>query len=382
MAQSQQYLYETRISDHLALTKEGYLLCTRCVLARSGPQQYLKRELFPDSNSDEIVTVNRPVEEVTDAQFLASFPGRAYTVRHPSSGMVNADTHGWSARGTVLRAYVGDELDDDGNTLILGDIVIHEPTAIQRVLAGERQLSVGYRYELEQGADGGLEMRNLIANHVAGVEQGRAQVAMIVDSAIRDDDVAHRIDQLSAGTADDDEIPESEDEDMIKKTTDQDELRAQMGRLCALLEKLLSSKGANDDALLPAPTLSASERGTNPVVDDLRRLRPAIQASGDRAAIDAFNTAMTLAKRGVAAPAESLLSAYDRQPSGALSFEELVRLRGDDLTSGRLLPSQPTDYSAAAAERHALDQKAERLSYGEMIKRAGERMCRDPHPRG
>ena len=89
------------------------------------------------------------------------------------------------------------------------------------------------------------------------------------------------------------------------------------------------------------------------MVDDLRRLRPAIQASGDRHAIDAYNEAIILAKRGNIAPAESLLSAYDGQPSGAISFEEMVRLRGRELRDGKM-PSEASDYSAAAAaERRA-----------------------------
>ena len=383
---NQQYLFQTRISDHLAYTPEGYLLCTRCVLARSGTgdsaQQYRMSELDESSNSDQLVPVDRTVEQVTAPKFLASLPGKAFVVRHPSAGLLTADTHAWSSRGIVLRAYVSDQPDENGNVLILGDVIIHDPDAIRRVLAGERQLSVGYKYELAQGENGRLQMTNLIANHCALVEAGRAGNAQIMDQAIGDDDVAHEIDQLTKGTADD-EIPIEDEIPMKTKTQNdqQDELCGRVDKLCALLEQLLSRKAA-DESLVPVATLPVSERGSNPVVDDLRRLRPAIQASGDRHAIDAYNEAIVLAKRGNIAPAESLLSAYDGQPSGALTFEQLVRLRGDDLTSGRLLPSQPTDYSAAAAERHALDQKAERLSYGEMIKRAGERMCRDPHPRG
>jgi uncharacterized protein DUF2213 len=376
-----QYLYQTRISDHLAVSPEGYLIATACVLCRSGEQQYRMSELDESSNSNQLVNVNRPVSEVTDPKFLASLPGKAFVVRHPSAGLITADTHSWSSRGVVLRAYVSDQPDENGNVLVLGDLCIHDPTAIQRVLDGERQLSVGYKYQLEQGADGGLEMRNLIANHVALVEAGRAGNAAIMDAAIGDDELAHKIDQLTKGTADD-EIPESEDEDMIKKTaTDQDELCGRVDKLCALLERLLSRKAA-DETLVPVATLPKSERGENPVVDDLRRLRPAIQASGDRKAIDAFNQAMTAAKRGVVAPATRLLAAYDGPSSGALSFEEMVRLRGQELMDGKM-PSEPTDYkAAAAAERQALDQRAEPLSYEEQIRRAGEKMRANKFQRG
>ena len=260
-----QYLYETRLSEHLALTPEKYLVATACVLCRSGEQQYRMSELDESSNSDEVVTVNRPVSEVTSPKFLASLPGKAFVVRHPSAGLLTADTHSWSSRGTVLRAYVGPDKDDDGNTLVLGDVIVTDPQAIRRILDGERQLSLGYRYELEQGADGVLQMTNLIANHCALVEAGRAGNAQIMDEAIGDDDVAHEIDQLTKGTADD-EIP-IEDEDQIPMKTktqndQQDELCGRVDKLCALLENMLSSKGANDDACFPllrSPRVNAGQ---------------------------------------------------------------------------------------------------------------------------
>ena len=384
-----QYLYQTRISDHLALTPEKYLVATACILCRSGTgdsaQQYRMSELDESSNSDQLVSVDRTVSEVTSPRFLASLPGKAFVVRHPATGLLTADTHSWSARGVILRAYVGDLPDENGNTLILGDVVVHDPDAIRRILAGERQLSVGYKYELAQGENGRLQMTNLIANHCALVEAGRAGNAQIMDAAISDDDVAHEIDQLTKGTADD-EIP-IEDEDQIPMKTktqndQQDELCGRVDKLCALLEQLLSRKAA-DETLVPVAALHESERGSNPVVDDLRRLRPAIQASGDRHAIDAYNEAILLAKRGNIAPAESLLSAYDGQPSGAISFEEMVRLRGEDLRSGKLMPSEASDYSAAAAaERRALDSRPRTETYEETIRRVGREMQGSRFQRG
>lgn len=348
-----QYLYQTRLSDHIALTPEKYLIATGCVLCRSGDQQYLRSELDETSNSHEVITVNRPVAEVTSPQFLASLPGKSFVVNHPSAGLVTADNHSWSARGTVLRAYVDDEPDDDGNTLILGDIVIHDPTAIQRVLNGQRQLSVGYKYELEQGADGGLEMRNLIANHVALCDRGRAGNAMILDNAITD-------------------------EDEIMTDENQNALCEKVDKLCALLEQFLTRK-AEDDALVPVATLRKSERPENPIVDDLRRLRPAIEASRDRRAIDTYNAAMAAAKRGDPAPAEqfvALHTAHDGLSAGAPTFAEMCAKRGEEMRDGKLA-SVPTDYSVIPAERAALDSESKTESYTDMVARVGREMrCR------
>jgi hypothetical protein len=428
-----QYLYQTRISDHLALTPEGYLIATACVLCRSGTQQYRKSELGERSDSDELVTVNRPVEEVTAPKFLASFPGKSFVVNHPSAGMVNADTHAWSARGTVVRAYVGTDKDDDGNTLILGDIVIHDPTAIRRVLDGQRQLSVGYRYELQQDANGGFEMRNLISNHVALVEAGRAGNAQIMDAALSwgggvnnetilpggegdgpmsagarkavaiDEPTAHQelINELTPGgeSESEDEIPVDESEETMTPEQLKDAIAehvgptmARMNKLCDGLEALVRRRmksvdpddgQAEDDALVPAPALSKSERGENPVVDDLRKLRPIVAASGDRKAIDAFNTAMIAAKRGNPAPAEKLLSMLD-STAPTLSWSDMLQIRSKELMEGKL-PSEPTDYAAAAREqreRHALDAKAEPEDFTTMIKRFGEKQRNAKHQRG
>jgi hypothetical protein len=360
-----QYLYQTRLSDHLALTPEDYLIATGCVLCRSGPQQYLVSELDESSNSDEPVTVNRPVEEVTAPTFLASLPGKSFVVNHPSSGLITSDTHSWSTRGTVLRAYISDKRDDDGNVLILGDIAIHDPTAIQRVLNGQRQLSVGYKYELEQGADGGLSMKNLIANHVALCDFGRAGNAMIMDNAV---EKMLRENVKPEDEDDEDQIPMAK----TKMATDEEQ-SARIDRLCSLLEQLLSRKAA-DDALVPVATLPKSERPENPIVDDLRRLRATVTQCGDKGAIDAYNAAMIAAKAGNAQPAEQFISAYDSAiGAGAPSFGEMVSKRGRELMDGKL-PSEGTEYSTIPRERAALDSRGKTESYEELLARVGKQM--------
>jgi hypothetical protein len=365
-----QYLYQTRLSDHLALTPENYLIATGCVLCRSGGQPYMRSELDEDSNDNTLVNVNRPVAEVTSPKFLASLPGKSFVINHPSDRFVTADTHAWTSRGTVLRAYVGDEKDPDGNTLVLGDICIHDPVAIQRVLDGQRQLSVGYKYELAKGAEG-LEMRNLVANHVALVNHGRAGNAVIVDQNGVEKMLSRQI-----KTEDEDEIPMPKSKDQ-----DQDVLCAKVDRLCALLEQLLSRKAA-DDSLVPAPVLPKSARGENPVVDDLRRLRSTVTQSRDKSAIDAYNAAMMAAKAGNPHPAEQFIAAYDRAiGAGAPSFGEMVSKRGRELMDGKL-PSEGTEYSTIPQERAALDSRTKTESYEEMISRVGREMRCRTFPRG
>jgi hypothetical protein len=122
---------------------------------------------------------------------------------------------------------------------------------------------------------------------------------------------------------------------------------SQLARLCQLLEAFLEKMGAttaatdfsaakpNDGCEKPStlgteliPVTSGGGAGnTNPVIDHLRTLRPYIQASGDRAAIDAYNDAIKAARRGNVGPAERLVSVYDRENAQGNYEAKVARLR-------------------------------------------------------
>jgi hypothetical protein len=421
-----QYTYATRLSEHIAETEEGYLLCTSCVLCRSGVQQYKKSELDPSTGDDTLVDVFRPPAEVTAKKFLGSIAAKGVTRDHPGGGFLSALTHAWSAKGTVLNARVGPE-DEDGNVTVIGDIVITDPNTIEQVKGGLRQLSLGYKYQLVEG-DQGLEMRNLICNHAAIVESGRAGNAQIVDArpaapvetfeqacarrlgrnaldveregtpapAVRTrqaqddgDDLAPWLAKIWGG--EDEEV--QQDEDNMAKTKDE-ERAARIDRLCDALEALVKRRmrssadereaaedfsiaepGDNREKpdtftdLIPVETLPESERGHNPVVDTLRALKPFIQASGERRAIDAFNTAMRAAKAGRTLAAERLIAAYDWQPPlKPESFESIVARRRAELLGGKSA-SEPT-----VTGRHAEDRQPEPESYQTMVDRRGREL--------
>jgi hypothetical protein len=400
------YAYATRLSQNLARTAEGYLLCTNVILARSGIQQYKRSELGLDG-PDTLVDVDRPIAEVTSKTFLASLIGKGVTLQHPSGGMLSAATHAQSAIGVILAARVGEETDSDGNVLILGDVIIHDPTAITLVETGQqRQLSVGYTFSPYEGPDGELEMRDLVANHLALVPRGRAGVAEIVDAvplpaAPIEDYTAmmkrfHRVNPQEAAPApaptvwaydDGDDISglitkiasgEDEDED----TMNSESMSARLDRLCALLEKLIGSSKSAEDLSTARPgdnrekpstlgteliPVDRSERPTNPVIDSLRALRPYIQASGDRAAIDAFNSAMVAAKRGNVGPAERLLAVHDRKNSQGDFEASVLRVRA------RLL-GEPEPIGQRFCRPSLVGDHRQEVSYQSQVSEMRERM--------
>ena len=408
------YAYATRISEHIAETPEDYLLCTRCILCRSGLQPYKRRsDLGLTDGPDSTVDVNRPVSEVTSRTFLASLLGKAITLQHPV-GMLNATTHASQAKGVILAARVAEEPDEDGNTLIEGDILLYDPTCIALVKSGSvRQLSIGYLFSPFEGPNGELEMRDLVANHCALVERGRAGNAEIKDAMPLPVAPAesyetmmkryHRVNAKEAAPAPEPQravfgYDNSDDispliaklasgEDENEDTMNSESMSARLDRLCTLLEKLIGGKTNAEDfstakpgdnrekpSTLGTELISVNSRGgegnTNPVIDSLRALRPYIQASGDRAAIDAFNSAMTAAKCGNVGPAERLLAVHDRKNSQG-DFEASVlrvraRLLGEPEPIGQRFcrPSLVGDHRQEASYQSQVSEMREKMLSG------------------
>lgn len=178
-------LASEKLSSHKYKTPEGYLICTDAILARTGKQDYMRRELFGDSceNPDEVVWVDRKPEEVFDESTLSSFENKPITVEHPD-GDVNPSNYKELAVGYV-RDVRRDKL-EDGTEVIKGNLVITDEQTIEEILNGEHtDLSCGYDCEILD--EDNPQQRRIRGNHVALCEEGRAGVARIVDSKVKDD---------------------------------------------------------------------------------------------------------------------------------------------------------------------------------------------------
>ena len=57
--------------------------------------------------------------------------------------------------------------------LIIGDLIIYDATLISEIEAGKREISAGYLCDYRE-CDGGLEQCNIVCNHIAVVNNGRA----------------------------------------------------------------------------------------------------------------------------------------------------------------------------------------------------------------
>lgn len=152
-----------------SLTPEGFLLCENVPIARTGQQMYSSDEI-PVEGIGGRVTVYRDPADVFRAETIASFEGKSVTIDHPDDWVTPGNwktlTHGVTQN--VRRGGAGEE------DLLVADLLITDENAITKVRGGLREVSCGYDADYEQTAPGVGYQRNIVGNHVALVERGRA----------------------------------------------------------------------------------------------------------------------------------------------------------------------------------------------------------------
>lgn len=165
----------TQLSENMYLDNDGMLICENAILGKAGVQKYAGTELGLDSN--DIILVERPETEVFRDESLSSLRGKTLTLNHPDED-VSADNHSYLAKGFIL------DVRRDGN-LIRGDIKITDQETIDLIMSKEMvELSLGYDTKLEYKGSNMLVQKDIVYNHLALVERGRAEVARIVDGQV------------------------------------------------------------------------------------------------------------------------------------------------------------------------------------------------------
>jgi hypothetical protein len=163
------YQIASRLSEHMAETPEGYLLCLDVPIARTGAQKYAPDEVPFEVDGDGPVIIERPEEEVFAELTIASFEGKPATVDHPDED-VTPVTWRELAVGHAQNVRRGAGVQSD---LLLADLLITDQEAIGLVRGGLREISCGYDADYERGADGVWMQRNIRGNHIALVRRGR-----------------------------------------------------------------------------------------------------------------------------------------------------------------------------------------------------------------
>lgn len=235
------------------ITPEGFLLCKGVAIARTGQQLYTSEEIPLEDTGNGEIRIDRVPEEVFRAETIASFEGKPVTVEHPDE-FVTPENWNRLAVGTVQNVRRGEGLEDD---LLVADLLITAADAIAYVNEKLPELSAGYEADYEQTEPGRGMQRNIVGNHVALVERGRAGPRCSIQ-----DGVPHMakkqsfLDRLRALLKDaeaeaKEEKEESKDEAPEDKkdeeTKDDAGLEARIARLEAMIEKLAGKTGDSDE---------------------------------------------------------------------------------------------------------------------------------------
>lgn len=163
--------FATRLSPNISVTPNGFLICKNVPIARTGKQEYLGSELgIEDERREQVVVVNREESEVFSPETLASFEGAIFTDDHPSNEVTTENVQ-YLQKGFTKDVRRGSGTDSDK---ILADIIVTDSITIGKILnSGKREISCGYSCEyVEQ--NGEFYQRNIRGNHVALVDSGRA----------------------------------------------------------------------------------------------------------------------------------------------------------------------------------------------------------------
>lgn len=173
------FFIASQLSERIAETPEGYLLCEAVPIARTGELAYAPQETpIPAGDGQTIIT--RDAATLFEQETLASFEGKPVTLEHPPD-FVTPDTWKMYAVGTVQNVRQGQGEDADK---LLADLLITDARAIEAVRAKRlRELSCGYDAEYHADAPGKGRQVQIRGNHVALVSAGRCGSACAIQDA-------------------------------------------------------------------------------------------------------------------------------------------------------------------------------------------------------
>ncbi|MBB4017373.1 hypothetical protein GGR16_002402 [Chelatococcus caeni] len=158
-----------KIGETRELTPEGFLLCRRVPIARTGEMLYRAKEVPVEAGRDGIIRIYRDADDLFAPDTIASFAGKPVTLDHPDED-VTPDNWDELSAGVVMDPRRGE---GDMADCIVADLLITKASAIAAVRDGMREVSCGYDADYEQVEPGRGRQRNIIGNHVALVKDGR-----------------------------------------------------------------------------------------------------------------------------------------------------------------------------------------------------------------
>ncbi len=162
------------LGPNRALQPNGNLICYDVPLARAGWMMYGPGELkgLP-LGKENMLYVERTVDELYSPKFVSSIMGAAVVDGHPREDVTPSN---WSTlAGGFAATNIRQGTTDDGESVLLGDLVITRKDLIEELMrpGGRREVSLGYDADYTSVAPGVAVQKNLVCNHIALVDRGR-----------------------------------------------------------------------------------------------------------------------------------------------------------------------------------------------------------------
>lgn len=161
--------FGSRISEHLAKTPEGFLICRDVPIARTGIQDYRGME-FGGEDPNKIYKVERPEEEVFNKAALASFEGKPVVDEHPHENVEPGNVLKY-LKGTCRNVHRGEGA---LSNCMVADLIIYDQDLIRKIEDGKRDISCGYDCLWDPKDSDSYTQREIRGNHIAVVKNGRA----------------------------------------------------------------------------------------------------------------------------------------------------------------------------------------------------------------
>lgn len=175
---SMQYAFKVKISEHIMEDNIGQLICTDVILARDGVYEYSSDEIFRDGKFN-IVELHREWEDVKKLKY--TLEGKPVVYFHPDRD-TDIDLNNLNEL-TVGHLQNVREAKAEGYNVLIGDLFLKDKQVIKQVKEGRlREISLGYFYEINDDNKSRLKQVDMVAEHIALVDQGRAGIAKIIDS--------------------------------------------------------------------------------------------------------------------------------------------------------------------------------------------------------
>lgn len=254
---------------HVERMDSGGLRIKGQPLARTGIQVYR------DPATGQERREYRPPEEVSRLDSLMRLRGAPVTNRHST---VRVTTQNWREHAV---GHVGDNVTMREDGVVVGDVVIHDETAIQDALAARRRaVSVGYKVRLDEtpgttptGQAYDVVQRDIRPNHVALVARGRAG-----------DVVQLRLDADDSEDFDTDPPDDKLDESQASK--DEAIVDPKDKRIAELEQQIQTLTGQKDAAVARADAAEQTLTKTKAQLPEMVRARVALQDEARRRGVE------------------------------------------------------------------------------------------------